>query len=67
MTQRDAALKERQALIDKGIERKGIKIRNECILINNKFHCRVSENNINLEFYTPATHDAESMESSSSK
>ena len=59
-------LKERRAVIDKGVERKEIKIRNECIFINNKFHCRVSENNANLEFCIPATHGAESMESSSS-
>ena len=36
MTQRDAALKKRQALINKGVEleSKGIKIHNECIFIN---------------------------------
>ena len=71
MTQRDAALKKRRALIDKGVERKGIKIRNECILfiivmnvfLYYKFHCRVNENSVNLEF---CNSDIESMESSSS-
>ena len=59
-------LKERRVLINKGVERKEIKIRNDSIFINNRFHCRVSDSSANLEFCTPATHDAENMESSSS-
>ena len=71
MTQRDTALKKRQVLINKGVEHKGIKIHNECIFINHKFHYRVSENIsaiANLQFCNSATHDiySESMEPSSS-
>ena len=55
MTQRDAALKKRQALINKGVvERKGIKICNECIFINKKFHYRVSKNII-VQIYNSVT------------
>jgi len=41
-------LKERRSLFDNGTERRNIKIRNDSLYVNNKFHCKVSGNN--LEF-----------------
>jgi len=43
-------LKERRALIDKGIERRNIKIRNDSLYVDNKLHCKVSTDGGKLEF-----------------
>ena len=43
-------LKERRALIDKGTERRNIKIRNDSLYVDNKLHCKVSNDGSKLEF-----------------
>lgn len=43
-------LKERRAQIDKGTERRNIKIRNDSLYIDNKLHCKVSTDGSKLEF-----------------
>jgi len=43
-------LKERRALIDKGTGRTSIKIRNDSLYIDNKLHCKISNDGSKLEF-----------------
>ena len=43
-------LKERRVQIDKGTERRNIKIRNNSLYIDNKLHCKVSTDGSKLEF-----------------
>jgi len=59
-------LKERRAQIDKGIEQRNIKIRNDSLFIDNKLHCKVSSDGSKLEFVLSSVVDASitNMESS---
>ena len=43
-------LKERRSLIEKGTQRKNIKIKNYSIFVNDKLHCKVQANGKMLEF-----------------
>ena len=60
-------LKERRCLINKGSERRYIKIRNDSLYLNNKLHCKVSTDGNKLEYVTvsdqPPCNTATSMES----
>jgi len=60
-------LKERRCLIEKGSERRYIKIRNDSLYLNNKLHCKVNSDGSKLEYVIvsdqPPSTTATSMES----